>query len=181
MSSKTVYIALGSNLGDRAETIAAAIEAMNLAGIHVVRESSLYATEPVDAPRQPWFLNAVVEATTALMPRQLLRGLQAVEKQFGRRRTGFHGPRTLDLDILFYGSSVIRSRDLQVPHPRIGERRFVLVPLAELAPALRHPVLRKTMTELLAETPDTGQIRIWHAPAAGTFIAHQQLGGAKNK
>ena len=145
--------------------LARGIEALNAAGVHVLRQSSLYASEPVDAPPQSWFLNAVVEAETTLMPRQLLRTLMGIERALGRRRTIARGPRTLDLDILFYGSSVIRAPDLEVPHPRIERRRFVLVPLAELAPGLRHPVSHKAVSELLAETPDTGLVRRWSAPS----------------
>jgi 2-amino-4-hydroxy-6-hydroxymethyldihydropteridine diphosphokinase len=162
---RLVYIALGSNIGDRAAMLARGIEALNAAGIRVLRQSSLYASEPVDAPPQAWFLNAVVEAETNLMPRQLLRTLMGIERALGRRRTIARGPRTLDLDILFYGSSVIRAPDLEVPHPRMERRRFVLVPLAELAPGLRHPVSHKAVSELLAETPDTGLVRRWSAPS----------------
>jgi 2-amino-4-hydroxy-6-hydroxymethyldihydropteridine diphosphokinase len=160
-NEETVYIALGSNLGNRAAMLARAQEAMSEAGIRVMRRSALYTTEPVDAPPQPWFLNAVVEAETALTPRQLLDALAAIERRLGRQRLVPRGPRTLDLDILLYGSSVISTTELEVPHPGIAFRRFVLVPLAELAPTLRHPVLRKSITELLAETPDQGRIRRW--------------------
>lgn len=165
---RLVYIALGSNIGDRAAMLARGIEALNAAGVRVLRQSSLYASEPVDAPPQAWFLNAVVEAETTLMPRQLLRALMGIERALGRRRTIARGPRTLDLDILFYGSSVIRAPDLEVPHPRMERRRFVLVPLAELAPGLRHPVSHKAVSELLAETPDTGLVRRWSAPSEPT-------------
>ena len=158
---RLVYIALGSNLGDRAAMLTRVIDALNAAGIHVLRQSSFYVSEPVDAPPQAWFLNAVVEAETALMPQQLLRTLMRIEHDLGRRRTIPRGPRTLDLDILFYGSSVIRAKDLVVPHPRLEGRRFVLVPLAELVPGLRHPVSRKTVTQLLSETPDTSYIQRW--------------------
>jgi 2-amino-4-hydroxy-6-hydroxymethyldihydropteridine diphosphokinase len=156
---KTVYISLGSNVGDRAANIAGAVAAMNAAGIHVLRVSSLYETEPVDAPPQQWFLNAVAQAETELMPRALLGAIREIERTFGRKRIVPRGPRTLDLDILLYGTSVIQTEELQVPHPRMAARRFVLVPMAEIASAVRHPVLHKTMTELLAETPDKGQIR----------------------
>ena len=145
--------------------LAHGIEALHAAGVRVLRRSSFYASEPVDAPPQAWFLNAVVEAETALMPRQLLRALMAIERALGRRRTIARGPRTLDLDILFYGTSVIRAPDLEVPHPRMQRRRFVLAPLAELAPGLRHPVSHKTVSELLAEAPDLGRVRRWVAPA----------------
>jgi 2-amino-4-hydroxy-6-hydroxymethyldihydropteridine diphosphokinase len=161
---RLVYIALGSNIGDRDAMLDRGIEALNAAGVHVLRQSARYASEPVDAPPQAWFLNAVVEAETALMPLQLLRTLMGIELALGRRRTVFRGPRTLDLDILFYGSSVIHTQDLEVPHPRMERRRFVLLPLAELVPGLRHPVSQKTVSELLAEAPDAGHVRRWSAP-----------------
>jgi 7,8-dihydro-6-hydroxymethylpterin-pyrophosphokinase len=110
-------------------------------------------------------LNAVVEAETDWMPLRLLHTLQAIERLLGRRRTVVQGPRTLDLDVLFYGGSVIRSRELEVPHPRLPQRRFVLAPLAELAPALSHPLLHKTAAGLLAETADSSQVRKWRPPA----------------
>lgn len=166
MAGKLAYIALGSNLGDRSATLARAVEAMNSAGIRVTRQSSLYLTEPVGAPGQGRFLNAVAETETSLMPLQLLHALMKIERDLGRRRIAPHGPRAIDLDILFYGSSVIRGPDLQVPHPRLTERRFVLIPLAEIAPEFRHPVLRKSVAELLAETPDHGEVRPWRAMRA---------------
>jgi 2-amino-4-hydroxy-6-hydroxymethyldihydropteridine diphosphokinase len=166
MAGKIVYIALGSNLGDRAGMLERAIAAMNSAGISVVRQSSLYVTEPVGAPGQGWFLNAVVEAETLLLPLQLLHALLKIERELGRRRLTPHGPRAIDLDIIFYGSSVIRSRDLEVPHPRLTERRFVLIPLAQLAPDFRHPVSHKSINQLLAETPDRSEARPWHTAEA---------------
>jgi len=165
LAEKVVYIALGSNVGDRAAMLERAMAAMNLAGIRVSQQSSFYVTEPVDAPGQAWFLNAVVEAETSLLPLQLLHALLRIERELGRRRIMPHGPRTIDLDILFYGSSVIRSKELQVPHPRLPERRFVLVPLAQIAPEFRHPALHKSVTQLLAETPDRSEVRLWHAAA----------------
>jgi 2-amino-4-hydroxy-6-hydroxymethyldihydropteridine diphosphokinase len=165
LAEKVVYIALGSNVGDRAAMLERAMAAMNSAGIRVSRQSSFYVTEPVDAPGQAWFLNAVVEAETSLLPLQLLHALLRIERELGRRRITLHGPRTIDLDILFYGSSVIRSKELQVPHPRLSERRFVLVPLAQIAPEFRHPVVHKSVTQLLAETPDRSEVRLWHAAA----------------
>jgi 2-amino-4-hydroxy-6-hydroxymethyldihydropteridine diphosphokinase len=161
MTDKIVYIALGSNLGDRAAMFERAIAAMNAAGICVLRQSSFYITQPVDAPGQAWFLNAAVEAETSLLPLQLLHALLRIERELGRRRITPHGPRTIDLDILFYGSSVIRSKELEIPHARLTERRFVLVPLAQIAPEVRHPALHKSIAQLLAETPDRSEVRVW--------------------
>jgi 2-amino-4-hydroxy-6-hydroxymethyldihydropteridine diphosphokinase len=163
--ARTVYLSLGSNVGDRAAQIARAVKALTAAGVRVARQSSLYATEPVPAPAgrtQRWFLNCVLEAETDLMPRQLLRVLQIIERSLGRKRLVPRGPRVIDIDILLYGASVVRAADLEVPHPRMAERRFVLVPLAELTPLLRHPTLHKTIAELLAETPDRSSVRRWH-------------------
>jgi 2-amino-4-hydroxy-6-hydroxymethyldihydropteridine diphosphokinase len=165
LAERVVYIAMGSNVGDRAGMLERAIAAMKSAGIRVLRQSSVYVTEPVDAPGQAWFLNAVVEAETSLLPLQLLHALLRIERELGRRRITPHGPRTIDLDILFYGSSVIRSRELEVPHPRLPERRFVLVPLVQIAPEFRHPALHKSVTQLLADTPDRSKVRLWHAAA----------------
>jgi 2-amino-4-hydroxy-6-hydroxymethyldihydropteridine diphosphokinase len=161
VNSKTVYISMGSNLGDRAAMLERAVAAMDSAGIRVARQSSFYVSEPVGAPGQAWFLNAVAEAETSLLPLQLLHALQKIERELGRRRITPHGPRTIDLDLLFYGSSVIRGRELEVPHPRLTERRFVLVPLAHIAPELRHPALHKSVSQLLAETPDRSEVRLW--------------------
>ncbi len=159
--AKTIYLSVGSNVGDRAAQIARAVEALAVAGVSVARRSSLYATEPVDVRTQSWFLNCVLEAETDLMPRQLLHALQEVERALGRKKLVRRGPRAIDIDLLLYGASVVRVAGLEVPHPRMAERRFVLVPLAELAPTLRHPTLHKTVTELLAETPDRSSVRRW--------------------
>ena len=166
MPAKLIYLSLGSNLGDRAANLARAVELLARGGVKALRQSSLYATEPVGFTAQPWFLNFVVEARTELMPRQLLRVVQQVERALGRRRAVEGGPRTIDVDILLYGSSVICAADIEVPHPRMIERRFVLVPLRELAPGLRHPQLGLTISELLASTQDTSQVRRWHSMAA---------------
>jgi 2-amino-4-hydroxy-6-hydroxymethyldihydropteridine diphosphokinase len=162
---RTVYLSLGSNVGDRAANLARAIERLGDAGVRVARRSSLYATEPVDFRPQSWFLNCAVEAETELMPRQLLRAVQSVELGLGRRHMVERGPRTMDIDILLYGSSVVRAAELELPHPRMALRRFVLVPLAELAPHLQHPILHKTILELLAGTPDRSVVRRWPAGA----------------
>jgi 2-amino-4-hydroxy-6-hydroxymethyldihydropteridine diphosphokinase len=144
---KLVYLGLGSNLGDRRANLEAAIEKLAL---DVKRRSSIYETEPRDFRNQPWFLNQVVEAETDLFPRQLLSHIQKVERDLGRKRTVAKGPRTIDIDILLYGNGVIKTSDLEIPHPRLAERRFVLEPLAELAPDLRHPVTNQSVRELLS-------------------------------
>jgi 2-amino-4-hydroxy-6-hydroxymethyldihydropteridine diphosphokinase len=149
---KQAFLSLGSNLGDREAHLLAALERLEATGIHVLRRSSIYETEPRDLPDQPWFLNLVVEVETELFPRLLLARLQAIELGMGRKRGVPKGPRPIDIDILLFGDFVIGTKELEVPHPRISERRFVLEPLAELAPDLRHPVNGKTVREMLAET-----------------------------
>ena len=158
---KLIYLSLGSNLGDRAANLEHAIAALPQAGVRVLRRSSLYETEPVDFLAQPWFLNCVVEGETSLMPRQLLHTLQAIERTFGRKKRIARGPRVIDLDILFYDASVIRTPEVEIPHSRMHKRRFVLAPLAELAPDLRHPVLGATVAELIAAVQDNSAVRIW--------------------
>jgi 2-amino-4-hydroxy-6-hydroxymethyldihydropteridine diphosphokinase len=151
---KTVYLSLGSNVGDREAMLQAAIQALPAAGVTVARTSSLYETEPRDLPNQPWFLNLIAECLTDLFPVQLLGRLQKIERELGRKRTIAKGPRTIDIDIIFFGNSIVRTPALEIPHPRFRERRFVLAPLKELVPDLRDPVTRRTITELMAGTAD---------------------------
>ena len=159
--TKLIYLSLGSNLGDRAANLERAIEALSEIGVRVLRRSSIYETEPVDFLEQPWFLNCVVEAETSLEPRQLLEELQAIERKVGSKKLVPRGPRIIDLDVLFYESVVIHEARMEIPHPRLVERRFVLVPLAELAPGLQHPIMRRSAAELLAATQDRSEVRIW--------------------
>ena len=149
---KQAFLSLGSNVGDREANLRVTLDRIEAAGIHVLRQSSIYETEPQDLPAQPWFLNLVVEVETELFPRLLLARLQAIELGMGRRRDVLKGPRTIDIDILLFENFVISTRELQVPHPRMVERRFVLEPLAELAPDLLHPQNGKTVREMLSDT-----------------------------
>jgi 2-amino-4-hydroxy-6-hydroxymethyldihydropteridine diphosphokinase len=156
----SVYLSLGSNMGDRAAQIARALEELGKHAVRVTRRSSLYETEPVELRDQPWFLNLAVEAETDLRPAELLAAAREIERSLGRERRVPKGPRVIDIDILFYDDVVIRTPELEIPHPRISARRFVLAPLAEIAPNLLHPLRKKTVAELLTETPD--RTLVWH-------------------
>jgi len=154
VSGKIVYLGLGSNVGEREQNLQAAVERLQSADLRITRVSSVYETEPQGLRNQRWFLNLVAEAETELFPRQLLGRIVKIERELGRRRMIENGPRTIDIDILFFGNAVVQTGELTIPHPRFAERRFVLAPMAELAPDLRDPVSRRTMRELLAETAD---------------------------
>ncbi len=147
---KIVYLSLGSNVGDRETHLARARERLNLDGLRLLRASALYETEPRDVPDQAWFLNQVVEVESSLFPKQLLERTQKLERALGRIPTRPKGPRTIDIDILLYGDTILSTPGLEIPHERLPDRRFVLEPLAELAPDLRHPRTGLTVSEMLA-------------------------------
>ena len=157
---KRVFLSLGSNIGDRREYIKNALERLGERGVDLQRVSSLYRTEPVGYQAQAWFMNCVAEVATGLMPLQLLRRCQAVERELGRRPGPRYGPRRIDIDMLFYENAVIESSELTIPHPRIAERRFVLVPLGEITRELQHPVTRQTIFAMLGSAPPARVVKI---------------------
>lgn len=147
------YIGLGSNQGDKIANCRSAIELLAKSG-HVVRASSLYCTEPMGYAEQDDFVNAVVELETGLSPEALLNQCRAIEEELGRVRTIHWGPRTIDVDILLYGATMIETPELTIPHSLLHTRRFVLVPLCEIAPQVFHPKLQKTASDLLLNLHD---------------------------
>ncbi len=156
-----VYLVLGSNLGVREDYLRSGIRGLLNRGIHLIQTASLYSTEPRDVHDQPWFLNTALEADTLLKPDELLAACLDTENENHRIRDAFKpkGPRTLDIDIIFYGDRIIRNSSLTLPHPRFSTRRFVLVPLAEIAPEFVDPVSGKTVAELLQDCPDQGKVQ----------------------
>ncbi len=148
--SETAYLSLGSNLGDRAANLLAAVEQLTVAG-RLVAVSALYETQPVDVPNQPWFLNCVAAIETDMSPKELLQLALRVEATMGRMRLSEKGARKIDIDVVLFGDRVVDEPGLKIPHPAMHERRFVLEPLAEIASEARHPKLGKTARELLAE------------------------------
>jgi 2-amino-4-hydroxy-6-hydroxymethyldihydropteridine diphosphokinase len=155
-----VFVGLGTNLGDREAQLRAA-EAQLRGILTSLRGSRVYETEPWGVTEQPRFLNRVVEGETDLSPLALLEALQGIEREMGRVRDVRYGPRTIDLDLLLYGDMTLETPGLEIPHPRLHERRFVLVPLAELAPDVIHPRLNRSIRELLESIPDDGGVRLY--------------------
>ncbi|HXM22819.1 MAG TPA: 2-amino-4-hydroxy-6-hydroxymethyldihydropteridine diphosphokinase [Terriglobales bacterium] len=155
---ESVYLSLGSNVGDREGNLNTAVDRLRALG-EVVAVSSFYETEPLEFTAQPWFLNCAVKLDTEKTPKQLLAGILEIEQQLGRRRGQQKGPRTIDLDILLFGDSIVEDRGLKIPHPATHERRFVLEPLAEIAPDARHPVFKQTIRQLRDALPPGQAVR----------------------
>jgi 2-amino-4-hydroxy-6-hydroxymethyldihydropteridine diphosphokinase len=157
------YLSLGSNIGDRAANLRTAIA--HLSDPRPPKAiSSFYETQPVDVPDQPWFLNGVVAIETRKSPRELLKFVLSIEEQMGRLRVRDKGPRKIDIDVLLFGNRIVDEPGLKIPHPAMHLRRFVLEPLAEIAPEACHPLLRKTARELLSELPTKPVVRRLEPP-----------------
>ena len=163
MPETTVYLSLGSNIGDREKNLRKAIRALAEANLRVTRVSSFYETEPVDLREQPWFLNCVVEGKTEVPALDLLRGLQGIERHMGSERLVPKGPRLIDIDILLYGHDSIDLGELQVPHPRMLQRKFVLIPLAEIAPNWKHPSWAGTAQQIASNLSDSSVVQKFEA------------------
>jgi 2-amino-4-hydroxy-6-hydroxymethyldihydropteridine diphosphokinase len=155
---ETAYLSLGSNIGECEVQLRAAITRLKAAG-RVVSISSFYETEPVELSNQPWFLNCALSLETNLSPEQLMETVLQIERDMGRVRAQPKGPRIIDIDILLFGDATIQLPTLSIPHPAMHQRRFVLEPLAEIAPEARHPLFQKTVTQLLEELPHGQQVR----------------------
>ncbi|MEE8259444.1 MAG: 2-amino-4-hydroxy-6-hydroxymethyldihydropteridine diphosphokinase [Nitrospinaceae bacterium] len=155
----TAYIGIGSNLESPTENCLKAVQRLNAhADLTVVARSSLYQSEPFGITDQDWFVNSVAQITTSLSPEELLRACLSIEQAMGRTRTKKWGPRIIDLDILFYDDLILKQEELEIPHPGIAERSFVLAPMNEIAPEFIHPKLKKSIQGLLIEVPNPQKV-----------------------
>ena len=152
------FLSLGSNLGNRDKNLARAVRLLGESGVEILAASSIYLTEPVDKADQPWFANQVLEVRSSLDPLSLLRLAKSIEKKMKRVPTVAKGPRTIDIDILLAGDSVLDTPDLVIPHPRLAQRNFVLVPFGEIAPEIRHPILGRTIRDLASSSSDPARV-----------------------
>jgi 2-amino-4-hydroxy-6-hydroxymethyldihydropteridine diphosphokinase len=169
-----VFIGLGSNLGDRSEFLMRALkEIRNLGGTDLKNSSSIYDTEPVGNKAQPQFLNMVVELESALPARELLQKIKHIERVLGRKESERWGPREIDLDLLYYGGEIVNDAELKLPHPEIANRRFVLVPMKEIAPDFVDPLHKRTIGELLLCCTDTSAVR------KTTRVSHPEPGARR--
>ncbi|BCJ87379.1 2-amino-4-hydroxy-6-hydroxymethyldihydropteridine diphosphokinase [Effusibacillus dendaii] len=165
-ATSPIFVSMGSNLGEREAYLASALHSLSLRGISVLEQSPVYETKAVGIEDQPDFLNMVIRVQTDLAPHNLLKNLLQIEAEHGRVRDLKWGPRTLDLDLLFYGKLVEQSDDLILPHPHMHDRAFVLLPLQDLAPDWVHPLLGKTVREMVADVSGKGGVRRWEKPLA---------------
>jgi 2-amino-4-hydroxy-6-hydroxymethyldihydropteridine diphosphokinase len=165
--SETVYLSLGSNVGDRAAQLRTAQARLGAVG-QVTAVSSFYETEPVEFTQQPWFLNCAIAIETSNTPQHLMSAILQIEEEMGRRRVQKKGPRSIDIDILLFAGTILESKGLTIPHPAMQQRRFVLEPLAEIAPQALHPVFKKTIRELLEALPQGQIVRRMPRPLVAT-------------
>ncbi len=163
----TVYLSLGSNVGDRLANLDLAVERLESAG-KILSKSSIYETEPVEFTAQAWFLNLVVKLGTEKTPQQLLASILEIEQGMGRRRVQRKGPRVIDIDILLYEQQAIKAEGLMIPHPSMHTRRFVLAPLAEIDPTIEHPTLKRTVQELLDGLPSGQSVKLFGGSTSGS-------------
>ncbi len=158
----TVYLSLGSNIGNRSKNILTAIKLLKETGFDVTKTSSLYETSPWGKTKQPDFLNLVLKGKTKLSPEELLKEIKATEEAMGRETTERWGPRIIDIDILFYGEEVLNTPFLKIPHPQLHKRAFVLIPLKEIATRLVHPILKQTVKQMLDNANDKGSVVLYN-------------------